>query len=112
MKDINAEAEKTLSKLECRVQYYYPESFNDFPIVSFYNLAERPEFSSDNHEDIQNGTVVVDIWSDRKRECGDISLEVNEVMTADGWVREFSRDIPPEGRVYHKTMRFSKSFLV
>ena len=57
MIDVNAEAEKTLSKLSCNVEYYYPEKFNDLPVVSFYNLTERPDFSYDNEEVIQGGTV-------------------------------------------------------
>lgn len=110
MVDINAEAEKTLSKLDCKIEYYYPEKFNDLPIVSFYNLTERPDFTSDNEEDIQSGTVVIDIWSDNPADCGSIGLKVNEVMKADGWNREFSRDLPKTDDVYHRTMRYTKIF--
>lgn len=112
MIDVNAEAEKTLSKLDCKVEYYYPEKFNDLPVVSFYNLTERPDFSTDNKEDIQSGTVVVDIWSDKSDECGNIGLKVNKVMTADGWNREFSRDLGKQNGIYHKTMRFTKYFIL
>ncbi len=110
MIDVNAEAEKTLSKLDCKIEYYYPEDFNDLPVVSFYNLTETPDFSTDNEEDIQSGTVVVDIWSDTPSDCGSIGLEVNKVMTADGWSREFSRDLGKKDGVYHRTMRFTKYF--
>ncbi|MBQ8301505.1 MAG: hypothetical protein IJX57_06035 [Clostridia bacterium] len=110
MIDVNAEAEKTLSKLDRKVEYYYPEKFNDMPVVSFYNLTEQPDFISDNEEDIQSGTVVVDIWSDNPADCGNIGLKVNEVMTADAWHREFSRDLPPTDGIYHRTMRFTKIF--
>lgn len=113
MIDVNAEAEKTLSALNCKITYYYPEEFNDLPIVSFYNLTEKPDFSSDNEEDIQSGTVVVDVWAEESSDCGKIAVEVNEVMTADGWNREFSRDLPPDGSgVYHKTMRYVRDFVL
>ena len=112
MIDPNAEAEKALSKLNCRITYYYPEEFNDLPVVSFYNLTERPDFSSDNEEDIQCGTIVVDVWSDTPSDCGSIGIQVNNVMTADGWNREFSRDLGKIDGVYHRTMRFTKYFIL
>lgn len=112
MIDVNAEAEKTLLNLDCRVEYYYPKKFNDLPVVSFYNLTEKPDFSSDNEEDIQSGTVVVDVWADNPQDCGNIGLQVNKLMKSDGWEREFSRDIEPNGGVYHRTMRFTKFFIL
>ena len=112
MIDVNAEAEKTLSVLGCKITYYYPENFNDLPVVSFYNLTETPDFSSDNEEDIQSGCVVVDIWADDPSQCGEIGLQVNDVMTADNWCREFSKDLPRDGDIYHRTMRFKKFFVL
>ncbi len=113
MTDVNAEAEKTLSKLDYTVEYYYPKKFNDLPVISFYNLTENPDFSADNNEVVQSGCVVVDIWADEPSDCGKIAVEVNDVMTADNWSREFSRDLPPDNSgVHHKTMRFSKDFLL
>ena len=113
MVDVNAETEKTLSKLDCEAVYYYPDDFNKLPLVSYYQLTERPSFGYDNIEAIQKGTVVVDIWGNNPSEIGKISLQVNDIMTADGWGREFSADIPPRaGETFHKTMRFSKNFIV
>lgn len=112
MIDVNAEAKKTLSALNCKITYYYPENFNKLPIVSFYNLTEKPDFSCDNEEAIQGGTVIIDIWADKPSECGEIGIKVNKIMTADNWNREFSMDIKPEGGVYHRTMRFSKFFVL
>ena len=112
MIDVNDEAEKTLSSLDCKVVYYYPEEFNNLPVVSFYNIAESPAFSTDNEEDIQSGTIVVDIWSDNPAECGALGLSLHDIMTADGWSREFSRDIAPEGGIFHRTTRYSKQFIV
>lgn len=112
MIDVNAEAEKTLSVLDCKITYYYPENFNNLPVVSFYNLTETPDFSSDNEEDIQSGCVVVDIWADDPSQCGEIGLQVNDVMTADNWCREFSKDLPRDGDIYHRTMRFKKFFVL
>lgn len=113
MIDVNSEAEKILAQLNYTVEYYYPKKFNDLPVISFYNLTETPDFSADNTEVVQSGCVVVDIWADEPSDCGKIAVEVNEVMTADGWNREFSRDLPPDGsEVYHKTMRYVRDFVL
>lgn len=111
MIDINTEAEKTLSQLDCKVVYQYPEAFNRLPVVSYYNLAEKGAFYADNSECIQNGYVQVDIWTMTAKECMDISIKVNSAMEKDGWTRELSMDVPKKNeKAYHRTMRFQKYF--
>lgn len=111
MIDINTEAEKTLLKTGCSVVYQYPEHFTRLPVISYYNLAEKGAFYADNSESIQQGYIQADIWSRSPKECYDISVKVNDKLTADGWTREMSMDVPKDGdRIYHRTMRFQKYF--
>lgn len=111
MLDINKEARKSLSKLDCRVVYQYPETFSKLPVVSYYTLTECGGFYADNDESIQDGYVQIDIWSDIPAECGELSIRVNELMTNDGWTRSMSMDVPKNNeKVYHRTMRFHKYF--
>ncbi len=111
MLDINIEAEKALSELECRVVYQYPGQFTDVPVVSYYNITEKCGFSADNIECIQDGHVQVDVWCETGMECGKLSVKINDVMTRNGWVREMSRDVPEKNeKIYHRTMRFQKYF--
>lgn len=111
MLDINIEAEKSLSKLNCAVVYQYPEKFSALPVISYYNLTESGGFYADNSECVQDGYIQVDIWSDAPAECGRLSIEVNEVMERDGWTREMSMDVPKrDEKIYHRTMRFQKYF--
>ena len=113
MLDINHEAEKTLKKLGCRVTHGHPRDFKKMPVVSFYNVTEHGALYSDNTESVQSGYVQLDVWACSARECGEITLRANDVMTADGWTREMSADIPENGgALYHKTMRFHKYFNV
>ncbi len=110
MTDINSEAEKSLSGLSCALSYYYPSDFKTLPIVSFYTLTENNPFATDNAPDIQRGYISVDVWTDSAAGCGALSIEVNGKLEGDGWTREFSRDMPPESGISHKTMRFVKEF--
>ncbi|MCC8160203.1 MAG: hypothetical protein LIO53_02620 [Oscillospiraceae bacterium] len=111
MLDINAEGEKSLSKLNCTVVYQYPETFVETPIISYYCLTECGGFYADNSECIQDGHLQIDVWSDLASECGELSILVNDVMEEDGWTREMSMDVPKkEDKIYHRTMRFQKYF--
>ena len=112
IKDINSEAEKSLVKTGYKLCLQHPKSEAEFPCVSFFTLNERPEFASDNSEDSQMGWIQVDVWADKAKTIGDMSIEISSKMKADGWSRELSRDVPDEGEVYHKTMRFSKQFIL
>ncbi len=111
MIDINIEAEKLLKTLGCKVVYQYPEKFTGDNVISYYTLAESGAFYTDNSECIQNGRVQVDIWAKSGKECSDIAICADSVMTSNGWTREMSMDVPKKDeKLFHKTMRFQKYF--
>lgn len=122
MVDVNEEIEAALADLSCTACYQYPADFNDLPVVSFYNLTERPDFGSDNEEDIQMGWAQLDVWGDYPKDVGSLAIEVHKAMTAAGWTREFSMDVPSRTRmennveirtdVFHRTMRYVKDFSI
>ena len=112
MIDINREIEKSLSVLPYRTAYYYPADFKELPVITFYTLTENNSFAADNESMIQRGYAAVDIWSSRAAECGSIAIDIDKAMTADGWTRDFSRDMPPESGIYHKNMRYVKEFIL
>jgi hypothetical protein len=112
MLDINTELEKSLKNLSCRLVYQHPESYGELPIVSFYNLTESVSLSYDNEEQLQDGVIQLDIWARLPKKCGELAIEINELLTSDGWCRQFSMDVPKQDGecAYHKTMRFIKTF--
>lgn len=113
MIDVNKIINKLLAPLRkegIRVCYQYPESFEELPAVSYYDLLTSECFKADNAEVSQLSRVQIDIWSDREAKPGEIAAKVNEIMQADSWQRELKRDMPKgaENHVYHTTMRFAK----
>lgn len=111
MKDINAQALEALRALDCTVVYSYPDGFSRLPAVSYYTVTEKGALWCDNEERIQEGHVQVDVWARIPSECASVSARVNEVMTASGWTREMSMDIPRDKeKIYHTTMRYKKYF--
>ncbi len=113
MLDVNEELEKSLKALSCPLVFQHPDGFNKLPVVSYYNLTESVSFAYDNEEQIQDGVVQLDIWAAVPKKCGEIAAEINSLLTEDGWIRQFSMDIPKQSgeRAYHRTMRYVKSFI-
>lgn len=112
MIDINREAKKSLEKTGFTIVFHHPKENTTLPCVSFYNLSEKPEFSMDNTEAIQKGYIQLDIWAVKASDCGSMAVKINEVLNLDGWSRSMSMDVPEESDIYHKTMRFSKQFIL
>lgn len=114
MVDINTELEKSLAELSCELVYRQPSGFHALPVVSYFNLKESMGMTCDNEEYISDGEVQLDIWCAAPKQCAEISAEINSLLAADGWSRQFSMDVPkqPGERAFHRTMRFDKSFAV
>lgn len=76
-------------------------------------LTEKGSFAYDNEAVIQSSTVQLDIWALVPKHCADISEQVYELLTDEDWRREVTMDVPnPDGEIYHRTMRFTKTFLI
>ena len=114
MVDVNTEIRKSLAGLNCTLVYRQPYGFNALPVVSYCNLTEGMGMVCDNAEYIQDGAAQLDIWCAVPEQCAEISAEIEALLTADGWSRQFSMDVPkqPGERAFHRTMRYDKSFVV
>ena len=111
MIDVDLEAEKDLAALKCEKVYQYPQKFSKLPVISYYTLAEKGAFYADNEESVQDAHIQIDVWAETGAECGELSVKVNDVLGASGWVREMSMDVPKrDEKIYHRTMRFQKYF--
>lgn len=109
MIDVNEVVRRVLKGMpDIKVTYYHPSAFNDMPIVSYYELVTTTGMCYDNAEQAQNSSVAIDVWGKSAAECGRIAIDVDKAMQDNGWYRDFSRDMPPEDNIYHKTMRFKK----
>lgn len=112
MVDVNEELQRSLKDLSCALVYRQPDGFNALPVVSYYNITEAGSFAADNEELMQDGEVQLDIWANVPKECADIAAEINGLLANDGWIRDFSMDVPRNGgaRVCHRTMKYTKTF--
>lgn len=109
MVNVNVILDKLLGQLDgIKVVAYHPGEFNELPVVSYYEIGSPTGLCADNSEWSQKSYIAIDIWARSVGECGEIAIEVDRIMQADGWYREMSRDMPPENGVRHKHMRFYK----
>lgn len=109
MVDVNKIVRDILRRINgVTVTFYHPGTFNKLPVISYYELTTITGFCADNAEQGQDSNVCIDIWGNSGAKCSDIAVLVDKEMQAAGWYRGFSRDMPPEDEVYHKTMRYRK----
>lgn len=109
---INKEVEAILKELSVKAVYSSPSRCMELPCISYYTLYEKSGFNCDNTEMITDVYVQLDVWSDRGEKCGNIAAEVNLLMSKNGFYRELELDAPRgEDGVYHRSMRFVKSYL-
>lgn len=113
MVEVNAIAEKNLAPLKSEgfsVQYQYAEEKAKLPAVTYYELIDQESFRADNVEMSSKVRVQIDVWALKRSEMSRGSIRANELMQADGWMRELSRDMSKEteNQTYHRTMRFVK----
>ncbi|MGN0150221.1 MAG: hypothetical protein ACI4C7_08250 [Clostridia bacterium] len=91
-----------------KVRFYHPGEFNSLPVISYYEITSPTGMCFDNEEQAQSSYMAVDVWGKSGAECARLAIEADRAMQKNGWYREYSRDMPPEGGVRHKTMRFYK----
>lgn len=110
MVDANAIVRGILSTIDgVKVTYYHPDEFNELPIISYFEIITTTGARWDNEEQAQVSNMQIDIWTHGGGSASRLAIEVDNAMQADGWYRELSRDMPPEDKIYHKTMRYSKN---
>lgn len=109
MIDVNKTVRSILNKIEgVTVTFYHPGTFNKLPVISYYEIGTTGGASWDNTEQAQKSNVVIDIWAKSAAKCAGFAIEVDKLMQTEGWRRDFSCDLPPEDKIYHKNIRFSK----
>ena len=113
MTDTNKEVEELLSGLGARVVYSSPAECGELPAVSYYMLSEKGGFSCDNSESATDIRVQVDVWAAAGKACSELAERAAELLKDGGFCRELAMDIPKsDDGVYHRTMRFAKSYVL
>lgn len=114
MIDVTKEFQGLLSDVGVSVVYSYPDNFSDLPVISYYELINKPEFIADNKALSQVNKFIVDIWGKNPKELGDIAAQVAENLEQTGYRCAYCMDIPRRtiDEVFHKSMKFEKELFI
>ena len=97
----------TLKQTDITVNYYYPQNFNQLPIITYYELENRTLLTSaDGEELLSEITYSIDVWS--KESTSEISIKIDELMRSIGFKRTSSNDLfEPDTKINHKVLCYS-----
>lgn len=92
-----------------RVYFFYPESFQTLPCVSYYEITNRETARVDDEEYASEIEIVVDIYDNSSSTLSSIAISVNTAMQGLGFKRTASRDMYEQDTgIYHKNMKFTQ----
>lgn len=108
MVDVKPNVHKALNAIRgVKAFYFYPDTFNGLPCVSYYEANNAPDTFADDIEYSSKIVYVVDVWGETSTQVTKTAQKAEGKMLALGFVREFARDVhDPASAVRHKTMRF------
>lgn len=91
-----------------RVDFFYPEAWDETPAVISYRLAGRKDLRADDKCYTSLVTIYVDIWSRDPALVEDLSGRCKAALEDAGWIYDnFSNDLFEQGsRRHHRTERY------
>lgn len=91
-----------------RVDFFYPEVWNETPAVITYRLAGKKDLRADDQCYASLVTIYVDIWSREPALVEDLSARCKAALEDADWIYDnFSNDLFEQGSGwYHRTERY------
>jgi len=92
-----------------KIQYFYPNSFNTLPIITYQETNNRNADFFDNKPFSDESTIQIDVWTNVSTTA--IAKLVDSVMQNLLFTRDFSSDVPnPDEKIFHRVMRYRRTF--
>ena len=110
MLDVKPEVYRALCRAlsEDSVFFVAPEEAARLPCISYLELNNVPEGLGDDGEYSSTVEIAVDIWGDTSVQVDAAAQAVDREMTAEGFMRTYATDIPPDGgNLCHKNRRYT-----
>lgn len=97
-----------LSTLGCGVSQTQPTTFNELPFINFSILDNSLTLTLENEIAYQDIDVQIDIWGDTSVEASNLLSEVEQKMRDEGYLMNYSADVPNPSNIFHIVSRFNK----
>lgn len=103
MRDLSPEVKQTLEAVCPNVFYFYPNSFENMPAVSYYDCAN----SGDDSRDLLTPVAFhIDVWALTVPTLKPLVKSVDEAIRGMGFRRTLSQSVPDPSGYRHQSMRF------
>jgi hypothetical protein len=107
MIDLHPEVITALQTTCSLVYRFYPNSFTNTPMLSFYQNGNSSE---DNSDLLTKVAFQVDVWTKTIAELDSLVKNVDGAMRGLGFRRSLSQEIPDPSGLRRQTMRFEGTF--
>lgn len=107
MRDLCPEVRTALLTACTRAYYYYPEDFDTFPMLSYYDNGNVGEDKSDL---LTKVAFQVDVWADTITELKPLADAADTAMRGLGFRRAFSQPVHDPSGIQHQSMRFEGTY--
>lgn len=96
-----------LTGLDAPIFYFYPQSWEKLPAISWRESGNRELAQADGKEHLAELTYAVDIWSDSPAENMALFAQIDKRMASARFRRDFAEDLfdTNTGR-HHRTIRY------
>lgn len=112
MVDLNQPLANMLKPI-ARVELEFPSTDAEFPVITLVEIVNASNYEVENVERISDITYQVDVWDNgrNRQRCEQLAIEVNRVLTANGFTRTLGRGMKdPSG--LHRKMMYFKSLII
>ena len=104
MIDVKKEIYQKLNEIkEAKVVYFFPDEFNELPIISYYEI-ENSDSGYCGREVLSDISYQIDVWG--RGNISKLCIEVDKKMAELGFRRSFGQDLSKDG-IARRTLRYS-----
>lgn len=82
----------------------YPQNFSNLPAVQYVEEENRVEEFTDDKEQTSYIRFRIDIWDNKS--TSQIAVDIDDVMSALGFLRTSCADVPDPSALKHKQIRY------
>lgn len=96
-----------LGRTNAHVWYFYPQNWTQLPAVTWRESANRELSQADGREHLAEIEYSVEVWSRSPAQNADLAGEIDALMAARRFRRDYSADLFEERTgLHHRSLRY------
>ncbi len=106
MENVKLTVTRLLADLGARVFYFYPDSLNELPAISFFEAQNQAIAFADDKPYLFGASLVIEVWDRTGAGCAALSDLIIERLSSNGFTFASVEDVGGETKVVHRRMTF------